>query len=231
MCVLRHLPSISVSRYLTFVCLAAHRVRQVFYIVANCQHDLVSNHSLVHQIQHEKINHLSNNQSCFLKVIGTMQHLPGADAITFGLILLHFRNRTWLPAPGMIYQQFGIDTEQLVKQIFIVIIIRSAHRTTCNIAHRKQTDFFQFLCVSPTNSPKVGEGTVTPQLAAIAHFIQFSYTNPVFISRNMLCNDVHGNFGKVHIRTNTGCCSYTGRFQNILNHPFCKFTSIQTGRR
>ena len=231
MCVLRHLPSITVSSYLTFVCLAAYRVRQIFYIVANCQHDLVSNQSLVHQIQHEKINHLSNNQSCFLKVIGTMQHLPGADAITFRLILLHFRNRAWLPAPSMIYQQFGIDTEQLVKQIFIVIIIRFSHRTTSNIAHCKQTDFFQFLSVSPTNSPKVGERTVIPQLAAIAHFIQFGYANTIFVSRYMLRNDVHSDFGKVHICTNTGCCGYTGRFQNILNHPFCKFTGIQTGRR
>ena len=72
---------------------------------------------------------------CFCSQIRTLQHLPGADARGSRAIGFDIRHGTGLPAPGMVNQQFSIDAEQLVEQIFIVKLARLADRAAGNIAH------------------------------------------------------------------------------------------------
>ena len=49
-----------------------------------------------------------------------MQYLPGADAVAAGLVGFDILYRAGFPSPGMVNQEFSIDTKQLVQQFFMV---------------------------------------------------------------------------------------------------------------
>ena len=58
MCVFRNSSSISVDRNLSMILLSPVGIVQILNIITNCQHDLVCDKLLVHQIQNHLVRHL-----------------------------------------------------------------------------------------------------------------------------------------------------------------------------
>ncbi len=62
----------------------------------------------------------------------------------------------------MINQQFSIDSEHIIKKIFIVILVFTAYRTFGNITHSIQPRFIKLFCISFTNSPEICNRLMMP---------------------------------------------------------------------
>ncbi len=56
-------------------------------------------------------------------MIRALQHLAGAEAVCFRLISLDISNGAWFKAPCVVNQQFCIDAEHFVEQVFVIIIL------------------------------------------------------------------------------------------------------------
>ena len=70
-----YLPSVMVFYNCPVIFSASFAIGEVFYIVANCDDDLICHKSFVHQVQHEKISHLTEDELCLFSLIGAMQDL------------------------------------------------------------------------------------------------------------------------------------------------------------
>ena len=126
----------------------------------------------------------------------------------------------WLIAPGMIDQKLCIDAKQTVQQFFIVIISWLSNGAARDIAHRQHTMFLQLCRITAANPPEIGDGLMRPEFAPVADLVQHGDPGSILICRNMLRFDIHGDFGKIQIRTNP-CCSSNPRFcKNLLHNLF-----------
>ena len=74
-------------------------------IVSHHQNDLICNHFLSHQIQHQQLGHFPNDQPSLLKVVGTRENLSLTDAMPFGSIAFDCLHGTIFIPPGMVDQQ------------------------------------------------------------------------------------------------------------------------------
>ena len=106
--------AVSIYRYFTVVVFV-----HTLYIVSNRQHHLIADQTFIYQIQGDLIGHFPYHQTGFGYGIGTVQHLSGADTAGFRPISFDVGNGAGLHAPGVVDEQFCIDTKQLVKQFFI----------------------------------------------------------------------------------------------------------------
>ena len=125
MCMFGDFPAVAVGFYLPMIFIPVFWILQVIYIVSDSKHNLVRYESFTHQIKRQGICHLMHDQPCFLEGIGTLEHLTGPYTLAFRFICLNIGNGAWLPSPGMVDQEFRIDTKQFIQQIFIIIIPRS----------------------------------------------------------------------------------------------------------
>ena len=117
----------------------------------------------------------------------------------------------------MVNQQFRIYAEQLVKQVLIVTLARFAKRAPRHIAHRVHSICFEFRGIAFADTPKIREWLMRPQQLAIAHLVELGDADAVFVGCDVLRLNVHCDFGKVKIRSDSGCCRDACVFQNILN--------------
>lgn len=144
-------------------------------------------------------------QPCFVRWIGTCQNLTGADAAGFRFISLNVGNPTGLAAPGVIDEKFGIDSEQPVQKLLIIVVPRSAKRTSCNITHGENPVLLKLFRIAPSHAPEICKRPVAPQLQPVFPLIQKSNADAVLICGNVLGHNVHGNLGKVKIGADSGC--------------------------
>ena len=70
-----------------------------------------------------------------------------------------------------------------------------------------------------------------PKLLAIAHLIKLRNSYTIFVCRNMLCNNIHSHFRKIHIAPHSCCCSYPCRRHNIQDNLLCKLIWCQPSRQ
>ena len=120
----------------------------------------------------------------------------------------------------MVDQQFRVDTEHFIQQIFIL------QRASCDVSHRKHILFFQTSDIAPAHTPEVPQRAVRPQHFPVAHFIQLRDPDPVFIRIDMLGDDVHCDLCQIHIRTDPGCCGNACIAEHIPDHQDRQFMSI-----
>ena len=99
----------------------------------------------------------------------------------------------------MVDEQLCVDAEHLVEQLFVVVFARLADGAFCNVAHGVDTDGLELFGVTPSDAPKVRQRTVRPELPAVAHFVKLRDADAVFIRRNVLCHDVHGDLAEVEV--------------------------------
>ena len=94
-------------------------VGKALAVVTDGQNKLVGDEAFVNQFESDGIGHLLHHDASFLAVVGALQDLPVAQGICLGPISLHGFHRARFPAPGMVDEQFGIDTKQIVEEFFV----------------------------------------------------------------------------------------------------------------
>ena len=213
----RHFSAITIGCHRTSVCFCNFRICQIINIISHGQYKLVRHQSLFYQIKDKHICHLPDHQPCLVKYIWTLQHLTGTKTTASRFIGLDRRHGTRFPSPGVIDQKFRIHTKKTIQQIFIVIIIRSAHGTSGNISHGINAHFLQLSGIAPSHAPEIRQRTVVPEHLPITPLIQFRNPHAINIRLCMLSPNIHGHLTQIKIRTDSrgsrdSCCH-----QNIKN--------------
>ena len=112
--------SVTVPNYSAVISPSPFRILDVFYIIAYRYHYLIRYKPFPYKIHGERIRHLPDNYSGFFSVVWFMQHLSGTKAVVCRPVLFNIHNGTRFPAPGMIYQQLGVFTKQLIQDVLII---------------------------------------------------------------------------------------------------------------
>ena len=208
---LRHAPPVAVLLHRAGIGCVAGRVRQIFNVIADCQHDLVRHEALFHQLQRELIRHFPQNKPGLCRLIGAAQHLPGAQAVLGRAVGLDGRDGAGLPAPRVVDEQLRILAEQAVEQLLILL---GAKR---DVPHREHAVRLEPAGDAAADAPEVRQRPVWPELPAEFHFIELCDAHAVFIGRNVLCHDVHGDLGEEQVRPDAGRRRDAGRFEYVAD--------------
>ena len=157
---LRDCTPIAVPGRVRLILGAKRRIPEIFDVIADRQHQLIRHKPLVYEFQNQQVGHLPHHQFCFVKGVGTLQHLTGTDAVRAGPIRLDVGNRAGLPAPRVVNEQFRVDSKQMVQQVFVMIRIGFSDRAPGDIAHRIQPDLLQLAGIASANTPEICQGTM-----------------------------------------------------------------------
>ena len=139
----------------------------------------------------------------------------------------------------MVYNQFRIDAEKLIKQIFavlhclngVLILLRFfdvyynrmlGDRHLRHIAQREHSVLLQLSCYARTDTPEVCQGFMPPKDSPETHLVQLRHTDAIFIRLHVLGHDVHSNLGKKEICSDPGCCRDACGIQHLADHPHGK---------
>ena len=131
----------------------------------------------------------------------------------------------------MVDQQLGIDTEQLVEQIFIVKRVRLADRAAGNIAHGVQSDLSELFGVAATDTPEIGQRLMIPKQLAITYLVERGDADTVRVRGNMLGADIHGDLRQIQIGADACRRGDTGFAQNLEDHFHSQFPRVQPIQR
>ena len=184
-------------------------VVQIVNIVPDGQHDLVGDKALAHQIEHQLIRHLADNQTRFVRHIRTREHLSGADAVGARLVGFDVRDCTRLPSPRMIDEQFCVFAEQFVQQILVFL------RAQRDIAHGAHAVLLEFFRGAASHAPEVGERLVRPQFVPEFALVQLGDTHAIPVGRNVLGNNIHRHLAQKQVGADAGRGRDAGGVQHI----------------
>ena len=109
------------------------------------------------------MEHSSRTTSLALIGIRILQHLTGAEAAIFQTVGVDVGDGAGLWAPGVVDQQFCVDTKDLVEQILIVVIRGLSDGTPGNISHGVEALDLQLSGTPLPDSPEIGERQVVPK--------------------------------------------------------------------
>ena len=206
---LGHLPPIGVGFNPAAILRPPRRIGQVFNVIADGQHHLVGDKPLVHQIQHEQIRHLADDEPRLLRLVRAMQHLSGADAVRARPIRLDRLDGRRLPAPCVVDEQLRVFAEQPVEQIL------AALRAEGDVAHRHHPVLLQLFGDAPPHAPKIRDGLMRPELAAEFHFVQLRDADAVLIGGHVLGHNVHRHLAQKQVCADSRGGRDAGRLQHV----------------
>ena len=198
--------------------LSALRIRQILYIVSHRQHQLIGHQSFIHQIQRQQIGHLPDHHPGFFIFVRILQHLTGDYTVVLRLVRLNLRDRTGLPAPGVIDQKLRIDAEHFIKKLFVVVIVWLSYGTAGDITHGIHALLLKLSGIAGPYPPEIRQRPVRPKLLPIGHLIQLRNPDSVCIRSGMLGQDIHGYLAQIQIRSDPGCSCNTCLPVNRANH-------------
>ena len=121
----------------------------------------------------------------------------------------------------MVNQQLCVDPKQLIEQILVL------QGAAGNIAHGIDAMGLQLSGVPAANPPKIGEGPVLPQQAAVGALVQLGDADAVDIGMDVLRNNIHSDFAEVQIRADSRRCCDAGSLQYIRNDLTCQFSGVE----
>ena len=193
-------------------------IRQVFHVIADTQHHLVANQPLIHQIKHQQIRHLPDNQPALVLRVRLLQHLPGTEGAALGAVCLDVLHRTRLIAPCVVNEKLCIDAEEPVEQILIEGRCAFPHGAQSHIPHGLHSIGGKPAGIAPAYAPEVRDGAVIPEQLPVAPLVQLCNTHAVSVCAHVLCHNVHGNLAQIQICSDPGsgcdaCCT-----KHIPNH-------------
>ena len=194
----------------------------VFNVVADRQRELVGHEAFFKQVHCDGLCHFAHDEARFIVRIRTLQNLPGADTVCLRPVRFDVFHPAWFPAPCMVDEELSVDAEHLVEQLFVVIFARLADGAFCNVAHRVDTDGLELFGVAAPDAPKVRQRTVRPELPAVAHFVKLRDADAIFIRRDVLRHDVHGDLAEVEIRSDARRGRDARGVQHIEDHGLCQ---------
>ena len=221
---LRNQPSVTVRHDLAVIIFPPCGILQVFHVVADRQYDLRRLPVLFRQIQCQPVRHLAYHRPALFKSIGFLKYLPLAHALHGRAQIFHIRHRTRLISPCMINQQLGVDTEQMIQQLFVF------QRRPRHIAHGTDAAALQLSCDTGADAPEVRQRAVIPEQPPVAHLVTGGDPHTGAVRRNMLGHDVHRHLREIHIRADPGRGRDAGCFQDLTDHSLRQRPRIRSER-
>ena len=207
--VLGHGAAVAVRGDLSLVAAAPH----VLDVVAYGQHQLVRHQPRAHQVQGELVRHLPHHQPRLVIAVGALEDLPGPDALGVRLVRLDLCHRAGLPAPGVVDEELRVHPEEPVEEVLV------RQGAPGDIAHGVQPVGLQLLGVPTAHPPKIREGTVVPQVAAVALLVQLGDAHAVRVRLGVLGPDVHGDLAEVEVGTDARRGGDARGLQHVQNDP------------
>ena len=104
----------------------------------------------------------------------------------------------------MIYKQLGVFAKRLVDALYKVVV----ERVLRDVAHSAYPQLFKPPCRACAHPPEIRDRRVRPQLLPIALLVKLGDANAVLIGRDVLCDNVHSDLCKEHIRAYACRCGY-----------------------
>ena len=218
MCMLGYFSSIAVHRNFPLILFLLVSIFQITNIITNRQNKLICHKMLIHQIKCQKVCHFLNDQSGLLKIIWAMQYLSGTNAVTLWFIGFDLSNRTRFPPPCVINEKLCIYPKQPIQQFFIIIICFFSNGTSRHISHVINAMRQKFFCVSLSDPPKIRNWLMRPKQTSVTDFIEFCNSDPIMIWFHMFCQNVHGNFTKIQVRSNSRSRSHSHCIVNVPDY-------------
>ncbi len=212
------LPAVVVGGDRPLVFFPSGRITQVLDVITDGQRELVGHQPFFHQIQGQRVRHLPDDDPGLLRGVGAGEHLARAQAFDAGLVGADLRDGAGLPAPGVVDEQLGVDPEELVEQILVVVVGGFSNGAAGDIPHGVQPLGLQLSGVAPAHPPEVGERRVLPQEAAVAHLVQLRDPHPVLVRLYVLRHDVHGHLGEIQVGPDPRRGGDTGGVQHLPDH-------------
>jgi len=216
--VLGDLPSVAVRHGLAVIAAGG-----VLDVVAHCQGELVGDQTLLQKVQSDSLRHLPRDPSGLLVVVGALQDLAGADTVGLRPVRLDVSHPAGLPAPGVVDEELGVDTEHPVEQLLVVVFAGFAEGAAGDVAHGVEASGFQLPGVALAHPPEVRQGAVSPELFPVTQLIQLGDADAVLIRRNVLRHDVHGHLAEVEIAADARRGGDAGGPQDIQDHGLRQF--------
>ena len=177
------------------------------------QDHLVRHQFLLHQVQHQQVRHFADDDASFLETVRAHQHLPAGKTVRRGPVGLDCRDGAGLPAPGVVDEEFRIDTEKPVQDF---LSLQGAPR---HVAHRVHPVRLQPGGDAPADPPEVRQGPVRPVFLPIGHFVQLGDPDAVLVGRRVLRLDVHRYLRQIQVRGDARRRGDMGGVQHVLDHP------------
>ena len=200
--VLGNFAAVMVGHNRALIGFAAHRIGQVFNVVAHGKHQLVGHKALIHQLQRQFVGHFAHHKPGFFGGVGRGKHLPFAHAGRARLIALDLGNGAGLITPRMVDQQLGVYAEQLKQKLLVIIILRTPHGTAGNIAHGVQPGPVQLFGIARAHTPKIRERCVIPQFFTVAALGKLGHAHALCIGGHVLGHDIHGHLAQIQVGAN-----------------------------
>ena len=207
-------PAVAVRHGLAVIAAAG----RVLDVIAYRQGELVCDQALFQEVQGDGLRHLPNDPSGLLVVVGALQDLAGADAVGLWPVGLDVLYPAGFPAPGVVDEELGVDAEQPVEQLLVVVFAGFPEGAAGDVAHGVKSGGFQLPGVALAHPPEVRQGAVIPELFPVAQLIQLGDADAVLIRRNVLRHDVHGHLAEVEVAADARRGGDAGGPQDIQNH-------------
>ncbi len=141
-----------------------------------------------------------------------MEHLSAAHARGFRAVSLHKIHGNGFPSPCVVDEEFGIDAEEAVEEILIV------ERQACDVAHGADSVGCETVGDAVAYAPEVGQRSVVPEFAAIAHLIEFGDAHAVFVGSHLLGLYVHRDFAEIHVGADAGSGGDASFGEHVADH-------------
>ena len=103
------------------------------------------------------------------------------------------RKQTRLLPPGVVDEQFRIDTKLFIEPF----LVHDGHLG--DITHREDVVPGEAACFAGPDLPEGGQGRMAPEQHPVRHFIQLSDANTVLIWRSLFRYDVHGHLCEIQV--------------------------------
>ena len=112
----------------------------------------------------------------------------------------------------MVNKDFCVHAKDLIQTIF------SMDGEPCQVPHGVDAMSFQPLDGSGTGHPEIRQRSVVPQQIPVGLLVQLCNADTIFIRRDVLCHNVHGQLCKVEVGADARRCGDAGVVQHLPYH-------------
>ena len=151
------IPPVHVGFHLSLKAAAAFK-----HLITHGEDYLVGDQALVHQVQHQGVGHFPHYHFGLFKAVGPLEHLAAADTVGLRPVALYVLYGAGLPAPGVVYQQLGVDPEELVEKLLVVIVPVSSQGAAGYVPHGAQSHGLQLFGVATAHPPEIRQWFMIP---------------------------------------------------------------------
>ena len=184
----------------------------VLPVVAYLQGDGFRHQLLFGEPEHQDFCHFPDNEFCFIIRIRSGKHLSLADAVGAGLVAFDLFHTAGLIAPCVVNENFRIHAENLIQTIF------SMDGKPCQVSHGVDAVGFQSLDGTGTSHPEIGKRAVVPQQIPVGLLVQLRNADTIFVRRDVLCHNVHGQLCKVEVGADACRCGDASVVQHLPHY-------------